>query len=230
MKKLYPFLCLALAVTTASLVSFARPIRGASAASSEEFPANDLPYDAEVEYIEQNGSDSTGYPNLDTGFPMADIRHLYLVCDWSNHSTVSREFIGGGVSGSYLIEVGVDGYYGLGINNYSPFHVSGIDELDWFYTPGARPQLFVNGFLGCTDTLVRVPTGTLQTYLRKINAPHIKLYRLTIYTDGGEIGQDLIPVRFTNEDGLDEGAMYDRVSKTLFRNSGTGPFVIGPDL
>ena len=226
-RKLFPLICFALAVTTASLVSLARPIRGASAASSEEFPASDLPYDAEVEYIEQNGSGSTGYPNLDTGFPMSAIRHLSIVCDWSDYS--SREFIGGGLSGSYLIEVSVDGYYGLGYNNYSPFHVSGIDELDWFYTQGARPQLFVNGFLGCTDTLVRVPTGTLQTCLRKTNAPHFKLYRLTIYTDGGEIGQDLIPVRFTNEFGLTEGAMYDRVSKTLFRNAGSGYFVIGPD-
>lgn len=40
---------------------------------------------------------------------------------------------------------------------------------------------------------------------------------------------DLIPVRFTNENGVSEGAMYDRVSGQLFRNAGTGAFVIGPD-
>ena len=41
--------------------------------------------------------------------------------------------------------------------------------------------------------------------------------------------RDFIPVRFTNEKGVTEGAMYDKVSGTLFRNAGTGAFVIGPD-
>ena len=40
---------------------------------------------------------------------------------------------------------------------------------------------------------------------------------------------DYIPVRFTNEQGVSEGAMYDRVSGQLFRNAGTGAFTIGPD-
>ena len=40
---------------------------------------------------------------------------------------------------------------------------------------------------------------------------------------------DAIPVRFTNESSQSEGAMYDRVSGQLFRNAGTGSFVIGPD-
>ena len=38
-----------------------------------------------------------------------------------------------------------------------------------------------------------------------------------------------IPVRFTNEDGVSEGAMYDKVSGQLLRNAGTGAFIIGPD-
>lgn len=45
----------------------------------------------------------------------------------------------------------------------------------------------------------------------------------------GVIVCDLQPVRFTNENGVSEGAMYDKVSGTLFRNAGTGEFVIGPD-
>lgn len=40
---------------------------------------------------------------------------------------------------------------------------------------------------------------------------------------------DYIAVRFTNEQGVSEGAMYDRVSGALFRNAGTGAFTIGPD-
>ena len=41
---------------------------------------------------------------------------------------------------------------------------------------------------------------------------------------------DLVPVRFTNENGYDEGAMFDEVSKKLFRNIGSGAFKLGPDL
>ena len=44
------------------MVCLARPIRGSSATSSEEFPDSGLPYDAEVEYIE-----STGTQYIDTG-------------------------------------------------------------------------------------------------------------------------------------------------------------------
>ena len=45
----------------------------------------------------------------------------------------------------------------------------------------------------------------------------------------GSVLFDAIPVRFTNENGVSEGAMYDRVSGNLFRNAGTGAFVIGSD-
>lgn len=41
--------------------------------------------------------------------------------------------------------------------------------------------------------------------------------------------RDFIPVRFTNENNQSEGAMYDKVTKQLFRNKGTGNFTIGPD-
>lgn len=41
--------------------------------------------------------------------------------------------------------------------------------------------------------------------------------------------RDMIPVRFTNELGQSEGAMYDRVSCNLFGNAGTGQFILGPD-
>ena len=41
--------------------------------------------------------------------------------------------------------------------------------------------------------------------------------------------RDFIPVRFTNELGQSEGAMYDRVSRRLFRNAGTGAFLYGAD-
>lgn len=59
---------------------------------------------------------------------------------------------------------------------------------------------------------------------------NFKFYSFSLSTQNGiDDVIDLTPVRFTNDRGETEGAMYDRVSKQLFRNSGTGAFVIGPD-
>jgi len=45
----------------------------------------------------------------------------------------------------------------------------------------------------------------------------------------GVTAWDAYSVRFTNEMGQAEGAMYDRVSGQLFRNAGKGAFTVGPD-
>ena len=45
-----------------------------------------------------------------------------------------------------------------------------------------------------------------------------------IYSEG-ELIMDLIPVRIA-----DRGYMYDLISGTVFGNSGTGDFLLGPDL
>ena len=58
--------------------------------------------------------------------------------------------------------------------------------------------------------------------------PSLKTVHIKIYI-GDKPVRDFIPVRFTNENGVSEGAMYDKVSDQLYRNAGTGAFVIGPD-
>ena len=57
-----------------------------------------------------------------------------------------------------------------------------------------------------------------------------KIYWLKI-KKAGILVRNMIPVRFTNELGQSEGAMYDRVSGELepFRNQGTGAFLWGSD-
>ena len=39
----------------------------------------------------------------------------------------------------------------------------------------------------------------------------------------------MVPVRFVNELGEWEGGMYDKVSGEIYKNSGAGEFLIGPD-
>jgi len=58
---------------------------------------------------------------------------------------------------------------------------------------------------------------------------YLLLFNITL-SNYGEVEFDAIPVRFPNELGEWEGAMYDFVSGELFRNQGTSSFVIGPDL
>lgn len=55
-----------------------------------------------------------------------------------------------------------------------------------------------------------------------------KIYYCAIWDDDVLV-RDFIPVRFTNDRGETEGAMYDRVSGQIFGNQGTGAFIIGPD-
>ena len=56
-----------------------------------------------------------------------------------------------------------------------------------------------------------------------------RIYFAKMYIDGVLV-RDMIPVRFLNENKAVEGGMYDFVEGELFRNVGTGEFVIGPDL
>lgn len=48
--------------------------------------------------------------------------------------------------------------------------------------------------------------------------------------NNGVLVRDFQPVRFTNELGQSDGAMYDKVSGQLFRNAGTGSFLFGDDV
>ena len=55
-----------------------------------------------------------------------------------------------------------------------------------------------------------------------------RLVEVVFSADNAILGS-FIPVRFTTELGVSEGAMYDKVSGQLYRNAGTGAFIIGPD-
>lgn len=56
----------------------------------------------------------------------------------------------------------------------------------------------------------------------------VMLASFVIFTSSGCV-RSLEPVKFTNGSGVLEGALYDSVTRQLFRNAGTGSLVIGPD-
>lgn len=202
-----------------------KPTRSDVGGRSEGEPR--LPYESEVEYVE-----FTGINALDTLIPMADIRKIDIYVDWTAHSTRYREYMGGGTSGSYIIEVSPAGYFGVGVNAYSPYSPYGIDRLEWYCEGNGHPELWVNGEYGCTDPLARTPVSTFKIggvgYLN-YNWPHCKVYGLEIQTDGEEVVRDMMPVRVRNRTGVSMGAFYDKTSGEIFLDANGRPFGFGPD-
>lgn len=104
----------------------------------------------------------------------------------------------------------------------------------------------VDGVRGGGGTIAESFTSSKTLYLFAINFTpptpgKCRLYNFLL-SSNGQLLRDMIPVRFTNENGVSEGAMYDRrgiggmnpdgSARTdgLYRNIGTGEFTLGPDV
>ena len=85
---------------------------------------------------------------------------------------------------------------------------------DYFWSIGEHIYLFgINNFISGHSIIGNSPKKIIDFTVEKNNDVLIALKS----------------VRFTNENGVSEGAMFDGVSGQLFRNAGTGAFIIGPD-
>ena len=217
-------------ITTSSLASVygisasqVRSLIGGRIRSEQE---DSVPYDAEVEYLE-----STGTQWIDTGIKPAS----------TTKAVVDTAFTRGSVLGS------------LSSSNYSTwfcftggtattvrYYYGGISNYDYTidktmrHVYGISKDFEIDGSVVYTSSKT-LTTGTLNIYAFGRNHtgnPNDllkgKIFSLKIY-DGDDLVRDFHPVRFTNEQGMNEGAMYDRVSGELFGNMGSGEFLIGPD-
>ena len=187
-----------------------------------------LPYDAEVEYLA-----------VDTIGPYITITGV----EWDSFSC-----------SMYVPAQSAQGYRDLIGGNYIYFGCNRICSQNGVYRNGASFMGFTEtvnfitdrfveyhspsptnlkwqidgneySVLACRNTggafgLFHVPSGVNQVPFK---IAWVKTYK------SGEVTLDLISVRFTNELGQSEGAMYDRVSGQLFRNQGTGAFLYGRD-
>lgn len=216
-------------------------------------PPPPLPYDAEVEYLESTGTqyiDTGYYPNGTTFGYKFDVM---LFNDLSGTRTIAGCWgpqynrsgwcfsIGGNYKNNYggsnfnwrgawegraRINVGERstvvvkniGYSqesgGYLINVESPLE-NGMVVYDNVYS----------GTAGNTFVLFGVRNGEAQSISE---IAHCRIYEAVLY-ENDTVVMHFVPVRFTNDRGESEAAMYDRVSGALFRNAGTGAFVIGPD-
>ena len=207
-----------------------------------------VPYDAEVEWLEFTGTqwiDTGFYANggmiLETRANQIDGKFVIGSIRGNNGAAAdaSRNQIGFHRRSQYF---NVDGYeftklaaYGTNTNALCyPCEVSDTTPHTMYLnTIGTSLIAKVDGqtiYSGTTGTLgqqtnsVKISRSDYSGSVSKGRFFYVKLWDATDI-----LVRDLIPVRFTNEQGVSEGAMYDRTSDKLFRNAGTGAFTIGPD-
>ena len=196
-----------------------------------------VPYDAEVEYLE-----STGTQWIDTGVMPTNQSKIECDATWlfTSSGGDNPTLLGSRTSRPltmFEILQGLQGedrclYYQYG--GYSPYKAEQFGNRKVFTASGNI--LSIDGV-----AVITIPIATFSIpwsiALFALNKNGIierfckaSVYRFKAWDAEGTLVRDFQPVRFTNELGQAEGAMYDRVTKKLFRNKGTGAFVVGPDV
>lgn len=188
----------------------------------------DLPYDAEVEYLQGDGNSyiSTGvscvYADTVTVFVFNDFRNTsyrelcgcdntFLIHSYyqSNPDRVLHRCVSQWDSG-YVIMTN-------GFGQWSKVQMNEGGACCWIndgeYSAGNQSTKFTQSPSNTFNVFTAQKTSF---FIGKIGPVSINRSETTVL--------DLIPVR---KDGV--GYMYDRVSGELFGNAGTGSFVIGPD-
>ena len=211
------------------------------------------PYDAEVEYLESTGTqwiDTLYQPNASNFGYVADIMFFN---DLAGTRTIAGCWgpswagtgycfsLGGNYRGGYAASNknwrGGDGNttttprIQLGVRSIVSVVNQNDEENGQFHVKITSPlvnetQLFDNPYSG------NVQINTFAICGIKMNAypgniaeiAHCRIYRFQLL-EYSTVVRDFIPVRFTNELGESEGALYDKVTKQLFRNQGTGSFL-----
>ena len=182
-----------------------------------------LPYDAEVEYLESTGTEfiTTGV-NYDNGAVNIELDVEILPNSITGNSGV---FGIDTAAGRWFGQSTANQVYGCGSTaSNSNIHIGTRIIAGLVFGNGIR--LTINGnYIGSRGSGV----GTRNFWLFKaggggtVHAP-LRLYYTKIRDANNVMVRDLIPVRVGQV-----GYMYDRVSRQLFGNAGTGDFIVGPD-
>lgn len=212
-----------------------------------------LPYDAEVEYLENNGD-----AYIDTGLPMR--QPIYIDIEMAFSAANDKTMIGGKIDSSdsriipyAIVEPAVSG--GSGYRLSARYGVSTrLAETEYNINDrvhvvcsfeSGNQSIELNGSLIYTGTtsrffsvsdinyllFARAWNGVIQT--GSTNGATGRIWHAHIITDDGE--RDFIPVRIGSGSSA-EGAMLDRANPTggeygngLYRNKGSGAFGYGND-
>ena len=225
-------------VCLAASAALGNPIRSSIGGRGQPKWGDDVPYDAPIEYLESTGGQwiNTGYvPNLfsqfDLKFSPNNVDFVAHAIHGNANSTTTKY--------SQSVQSPLTLWTGNGYNNrffYSPislsgYSVGGIYTIQQSINGIVRNGLHIGTYkLSEMRSIVNEPMWLFH-FMNGANPAYglLKMYYWRV-SENGILMMDLMPVRFTNELGIREGAMYDRVSGELFRNRGTGSFLIGPDL
>lgn len=194
-----------------------------------------VPYDAEVEYLE-----SWGGVNVDTGVLSAAGTLVDVVCEsftpppYPSAILRSFNFTWGGEGFAIFLETSNSignaiFYIGQGDGNIDsrpkairniPFRIYQESNGVWYYN-GTRYSSTESHY-NTYNTNSNLGIGSLNVEIAQ--SPLWRIYSLKIHRTGVLV-RDFIPVRVGQV-----GYMYDRVTRRLFGNAGTGAFVLGPDV
>lgn len=187
-----------------------------------------LPYDAEVEWLSNGG---TAY--IDTGIIPIDTPRIVINLMISGFADTDVFGFSSNTIPSFIGDLYVEGkkqsfhyyrYYstwGIGESLLSTAKYDNWAEWDLGYICKC------NGITLETLTRQSFASNTQTLYLfkgRTINSSLVRVGATQIY-DGDTLMRDFIPVRVGQV-----GYMYDKVSKQLFANVGSGAFVFGNDI
>lgn len=195
---------------------------------------NGVPYDAEVEYIENTGGsfiDTLFYPNQDTsvdiGFTTPSPRLSYdgIGLFETRQGYCNRDFA---IRWFYNTN-GIQYRYG----NHAPNAANGYPGNGVYHEISTKKKLlYFDGELVITannNTFTSPRTLYVPAFVQGTDAPgsnnefKYKLHYLKIY-DNDSLVRDFIPVRIGSE-----GCLYDAVTHAVFYNMGDSAFVVGPD-
>lgn len=190
-----------------------------------------VPYDAEIAYLE-----STGEQWIDTGI-YADNRYTisFKIEDkpLTNKGTYGLfgEYVGSGGKLCYMsIDKQTSNRFSGGWDGYTfgAWSVQSWGGNTYEFVMN-RNKSMVNGSLWASYSSTVINESGYTMLIFNVNntwfeKSRVKLHYFKIEMDSKPI-IDLIPVRVGNV-----GYMYDRVTRKLFGNKGTGAFVLGPDV
>lgn len=192
-----------------------------------KFMIKKLPYDAEIEYLESSG---TQYIDIPIDF-MPSTDEIYAKFSENTNQNVDKYMI------SSFPWNTRGNKFGMGIHN-SVFTVA-FDNITtgstflspetrndgvfhtWEYSLGTMKITDLN--ISISDISAQVASNNLRLFYG-YNSNTKGKWAYYRHLRDGIIIIDLIPVRIGNV-----GYMYDKVSKQLFSNNGTGDFILGPD-
>lgn len=213
-----------------------------------------LPYDAEVECLESTG---TQWIEIGMTFDARCVLDMtFQFTRFVNAATCHGQTATGSIPSRFALGKGAaswnDWYCGIGDKNYRTGTALDL-AVHRFVVNAPGDKFVIDGTtynVGWTSfELPSAPNSAMLYNRARVDSAGLdtsgvygKLYRCQIWQEGVLV-RDFIPIRFTNELGQSEGALYDLANPTvgmnpdgsartdgLYRNRGTGAFAYGPDV